>query len=77
VFGKTDSFAILAAALLFGRMTLHFFALPPFYSKHCQRLRLALRLAFPWFYLFVLAASALAALNPMNACVFMTATVPE
>jgi len=43
VFGITYSLAILAAALLFGGITLHSFALLPFYSKHCQRLRLALR----------------------------------
>ena len=60
----TLSLAVLTTALLFGGMTLYSFgfaaflftALPPHTAGA------ALRKAFPWFYLFVIASAAMAAL---------------
>ena len=79
MFGKTYSLAILAAALLFGGMTLYSFGFAAFIFKvmPAPAAGATLRLAFPWFYPFVLATAVLAAMNSMNACVFMTATAPE
>lgn len=60
----TLSFAVLATALLFGGMTLYSFGFAAFLFKAlpAHAAGAALRKAFPWFYLFVIATGALAAL---------------
>jgi hypothetical protein len=58
----THSLAILATALLFGGMTLYAFGFAAFLFKSlpAPAAGATLRLAFPWFYLFVVATAALA-----------------
>ena len=60
----THSFAILVTALLFGGMTLYSFGFAAFLFKAlpASSAGATLRLAFPWFYLFVVATAAIAAL---------------
>jgi len=60
----TLSFAVLATALLFGGMTLYSFGFAAFLFKAlpAPAAGAVLRKAFPWFYLFVIATSSLAAL---------------
>jgi ABC-type transport system involved in multi-copper enzyme maturation permease subunit len=60
----THSFAILVTALLFGGMTLYSFGFAAFLFKvlPASSAGATLRLAFPWFYLFAVAAAAIAAL---------------
>lgn len=60
----THSLAILLTALLFGGMTLYSFGFAAFLFKALPPATAGatLRLAFPWFYLFVLATAAVAAL---------------
>jgi hypothetical protein len=60
----THSLAILATALLFGGMTLYSFGFAAvlFKSLPAPAAGATLRLAFPWFYLFVVATAALAAM---------------
>jgi ABC-type transport system involved in multi-copper enzyme maturation permease subunit len=60
----THSTAILATALLFGGMTLYSFGFAAFLFKALPApvAGAALRLAFPWFYLFVVATATLAAI---------------
>ncbi|MEY3782613.1 MAG: hypothetical protein RIS97_791 [Pseudomonadota bacterium] len=60
----THSLAILVTALLFGGMTLYSFGFAAFLFKAlpAPSAGATLRLAFPWFYLFVVATSAFAAL---------------
>jgi ABC-type transport system involved in multi-copper enzyme maturation permease subunit len=60
----THSLAILATALLFGGMTLYSFGFAAFLFKalSAPAAGATLRLAFPWFYLFVVATAALAVL---------------
>ena len=60
----THLVAILTTALLFGGMTLYSFGFAAFLFKAlpASAAGAALRLAFPWFYLFVVATAALAAL---------------
>ena len=59
----THSLAILATALLFGGMTLYSFGFATFLFKSlpAPAAGATLRLAFPWFYLFVVVTAALAA----------------
>ena len=59
----TLSFAVLTTALLFGGMTLYSFGFAAFLFKAlpAPAAGAALRTAFPWFYLFVIATAALAA----------------
>jgi hypothetical protein len=59
-----SSLALLCTALLFGGMTLYSFGFAAFLfnALPAQTAGLVLRRAFPWFYLFVIATSALAAL---------------
>lgn len=59
----TLSFAVLTTALLFGGMTLYSFGFAAFLFKAlpAPAAGAALRKAFPWFYLFVIATAALAA----------------
>ena len=56
----THSLAILVTALLFGGMTLYFFGFTTFLFKALPTpsAGATLRLAFPWFYLFVVATAA-------------------
>lgn len=58
----TLSFAVLTTALLFGGMTLYSFGFAAFLFKAlpAPAAGAALRQAFPWFYLFVIATAALA-----------------
>ena len=58
------SLAVLATALLFGGMTLYSFGFAAFLfnTLPAPAAGAALRKAFPWFYLFVIATAALAAL---------------
>lgn len=60
----THSFAILVTALLFGGMALYSFGFAPFLFKAlpAPSAGATLRLAFPWFYVFVVATAAAAAL---------------
>ena len=60
----THSLAILFTALLFGGMTLYSFGFAAFLFKAlpAQSAGATLRLAFPWFYLFVVVTAAAAAL---------------
>lgn len=60
----THSLAILVTALLFGGMTLYSFGFAAFLFKAlpAPAAGATLRLAFPWFYLFVVATAAPAAL---------------
>ncbi|MFN5511650.1 MAG: DUF4149 domain-containing protein [Burkholderiales bacterium] len=60
----THSLAVLATALLFGGMTLFSFGFAAilFSALPVTLARSTLRKTFPWFYLFVLATAALAAL---------------
>lgn len=60
----THSLAILTTALLFGGMTLYSFGFAAFLFKAlpAPSAGATLRLAFPWFYLFVVATAAPAAL---------------
>jgi hypothetical protein len=60
----TYSLAILVTALLFGGMTLYSFGFAAFLFKAlpAPSAGATLRLAFPWFYLFVVTTSAFAAL---------------
>ena len=60
----THSLAILVTALLFGGMTLYSFGFAAFLFKALPALDAGatLRLAFPWFYLFVVATATAAAL---------------
>ena len=60
----THSIAVLTTALLFGGMTLYSFGFAAFLFKVMAApvAGAALRLAFPWFYLFVVATAAIAAL---------------
>ena len=60
----TVSLAVLSTALLFGGMTLYSFAFAAFLFKAlpAKTAGEALRRAFPWFYAFVIATSAAAAL---------------
>jgi len=60
----THSLAILVTALLFGGMTLYSFGFAAFLFKAlpAPSAGATLRLAFPWFYLFVVATAAVAAL---------------
>lgn len=60
----THSTAILATALLFGGMTLYSFGFAAFLFKALPApvAGAALRFAFPWFYLFVVATATLAAI---------------
>ena len=64
MYGMTHSVAILTTALLFGGMTLYSFGFAAFLFKAlpASAAGAALRLAFPWFYLFVVATAALATL---------------
>ena len=59
----TLSFAVLATALLFGGMTLYSFGFAAFLfnALPAPAAGATLRKAFPWFYLFVIATSSLAA----------------
>jgi len=59
----TLSLAVLTTALLFGGMTLYSFGFAAFLFKALPAplAGAALRQAFPWFYLFVIATAALAA----------------
>ncbi len=59
-----SSLALLCTALLFGGMTLYSFGFAAFLfnALPAQTAGLVLRRAFPWFYLFVIATSAVAAL---------------
>lgn len=59
----THSSAILVTALLFGGMTLYSFGFAAFLFKALSApvAGATLRLAFPWFYLFVVATATLAA----------------
>ena len=59
-----DIAALLTAALLFGGMTLYSFGLAPllFTGLDAPTAGKMLRRAFPWYYLFILATAALAAL---------------
>jgi Domain of unknown function (DUF4149) len=65
------SLAVLTTSLLFGGMTLYSFGFAAFLFKAlpAKTAREALRRAFPWFYAFVIATSAAAALLwwPLNA----------
>jgi hypothetical protein len=68
--------AVLSTALLFGGMTLYAFGFAAFLftALPAQTAGAALRRAFPWFYVFVMATAALAALcwwahNPVFAAV--------
>jgi hypothetical protein len=56
--------ALLATATLFGGMALFSFGVAPlvFRSFPSEEAGRVIRLAFPWYYLFVIAASALAAI---------------
>ena len=58
----TYSLAILVTALLFGGMTLYSFGFAAFLFKAlpAPSAGATLRLAFPWFYLFVVATAAVA-----------------
>jgi hypothetical protein len=58
------SFAVLSTALLFGGMTLYSFGFAAFLftALPAKTAGEALRRAFPWFYAFVIATSAAAAL---------------
>ena len=58
------SLAVLSSALLFGGMTLYSFGFAAFLftALPAATAGAALRRAFPWFYLFVMATAALAAL---------------
>ncbi len=58
------SLAVLCTALLFGGMTLYSFGFAVFLftALPAKTARETLRRAFPWFYVFVMATSALAAL---------------
>ena len=58
------SLAVLTTALLFGGMTLYSFGFAAFLFKAmpAPAAGTTLRLAFPWFYLFVMVTAALAAL---------------
>ena len=60
----THALAILVTALLFGGMTLYSFGFAAFLFKAlpAPSAGATLRLAFPWFYLFVVATAAVAAL---------------
>jgi len=60
----THSLAVLTTALLFGGMTLYSFGFAAFLFKAmaAPAAGATLRLAFPWFYLFVVATAAIAAL---------------
>jgi len=60
----THSLAILVTALLFGGMALYAFGFATFLFKAlpAPSAGATLRLAFPWFYLFVVATAATAAL---------------
>lgn len=60
----THSLAILVTALLFGGMTLYSFGFAAFLFRAlpAPTAGATLRLAFPWFYLFVVATSAVAAM---------------
>ena len=60
----THSFAILVTALLFGGMALYSFGFAAFLFKALPApdAGATLRLAFPWFYLFVVATATAAAL---------------
>jgi hypothetical protein len=60
----THSLAVLGTALLFGGMTLYSFGFAAllFSALPAPSAGATLRRAFPWFYLFVIATSALAAL---------------
>ncbi len=60
----TLSFAVLTTALLFGGMSLYSFGFAAFLFTAFppQAAGAALRKAFPWFYVFVMATAALAAL---------------
>ncbi len=60
----THSLAILVTALLFGGMSLYSFGFAAFLFKAlpAPSAGATLSLAFPWFYLFVLATAAVAAL---------------
>ncbi|WPX32612.1 DUF4149 domain-containing protein [Actimicrobium sp. CCC2.4] len=62
--GMTHSLAVLATALLFGGMTLYAFGFAAllFSVLPTQTAGATLRRAFPWFYVFVMAAAAVAAL---------------
>ncbi|MDJ0826118.1 MAG: DUF4149 domain-containing protein [Rhodobacter sp.] len=59
----TEIAALLAAALLFGGMTLYSFGLAPllFTGLDAPTAGRMLRRAFPWYYLFILATAVLAA----------------
>ena len=59
----THSFAILVTALLFGGMTLYSFGFAAFLFKAlpAPSAGATLRLAFPWFYLFVVVTATAAA----------------
>lgn len=60
----SHALAILATALLFGGKTLYSFGFAAFLFKSlpAPMAGATLRLAFPWFYLFVVATAALAAM---------------
>lgn len=60
----THSLAVLMTALLFGGMTLYSFGFAAFLFKALPgpTAGATLRLAFPWFYLFVVATGAVTAL---------------
>ena len=60
----TLSLAVLATALLFGGMTLYSFGFAAFLfnALPAPAAGAALRKAFPWFYLFVIATSSMAAM---------------
>lgn len=60
----THSLAVLATALLFGGMTLYAFGFAAllFSVLPAQTAGATLRCAFPWFYVFVMATAAVAAL---------------
>ena len=59
-----QSLAILSTALLFGGLTLYSFGFAAFWFSALPAASAGtlLRRAFPWFYLFVMATSALATL---------------
>lgn len=60
----THALAVLSTALLFGGMTLYAFGFAAFLFKALPAATAGatLRRAFPWFYVFVIAAAGLAAL---------------
>jgi hypothetical protein len=75
--------ALLATATLFGGMVLYSFGVAPFVFRSfpAEEAGRIIRLAFPWYYLFVIAVAALAAIlllaagNALSAVVMAVAAV--